>query len=476
MEEVDVGRPPARAIEVVTGILAALAIEETTRGGIERFYEGHRAIVLILCLLMVGTAVRFLQGNTLWLEFRYRDWDTLAGHRNAWLTVSSAHVLDVVFMVLEYSALLAAGLFLARDATFRASAGSVAIMLGIDALWAGLSLLMMSEESGSKRNFWVWLLMNGTLGAVLGIALLRTDPSTTEGTEIVQAALVVVLLAGFLIDYSINHRFYSERSESPDAVNAEAAASVLRMVTGLIPLPRAVQLPPCRDELARTLHVLFWHFMENADPNERARERSLLFNRPADAQLHVGIYIRRDDDAMLVPIFRYADYGIGFEHRGFRIGQGYIGVAYSSGSEDPAYFVCHPRPDPALDLVDNSPAPSGRRSGRRRKKDDRRKHYRSSVITNVFLPKRGSGPKERNSAIGTVVLTSDREDYFTEFVHAPMLLALSRFIGELLDVMFAGKTEGEVRSELLSMCSSPVAIKVEKKRKKSKEKDVKNGS
>jgi hypothetical protein len=82
-----------------------------------------------------------------------------------------------------------------------------------------------------------------------------------------------------------------------------------------------------------------------------------LFNRPPGALLHVGLYIRKE--ATLVPIFRYGEYEMDFAHRPVPIGSGYIGRAYTDGSEDTLFYAHHPRPVAELDLVELCTSKSG---------------------------------------------------------------------------------------------------------------------
>lgn len=426
---------PVRASEVLSGVLAALAVEQIAQGALAAFYatpsgasDARHLLPAILALLLILTAVRFFHGNAVYLESRYSRWSHTEVQPNAWLVTPFRHAIDVVVHILEYTALVAAGYLLEKDLTFSRSMWAVAILMGIAALWVGVMLLKPVDEAGAveRRTLRTWLITNAGSSALLIFFLLKWPNEWW-----LPWSLAFVLITNTIIDYTANYAHYFDPRMPTSSVGIPQAATAVAYLASLVGVPQQFAGTPLdRTSLKNLFESLFSFFMLSQD------NRAKLFHR-STALLHVGLYLY--DGGLLKPVIRYRVQGIELKNREFRVGEDYIGSAFLELKDDPYGAQFNPRRDPRWE------------SG---KKDPSKKFYKSSILVNVFWP-----PSEPKEAIGTLLITSNQEEYFTKSVHETLLIGLSSLLSFSLEQMAGKIAAQQLTAQIAEKCSKPLELK-----------------
>lgn len=422
---------PVRASEVLSGVLAALSVQQIAQGSLAALYkeapDGHRLLLGFVALPLVLTAARFFHGNTIYLESRYARWSHTEVQPNAWFVTPFRHAIDVIVHILEYTALVAAGYLLEKDPTFKSSMWAVAILTGIAALWVGVMLLTPADATGlsERRTLLTWFITNAASTALLIFLLLKWPDEPW-----LPWSLVIILGASIVVDYKANYAYYFDPRLPTTSVSIPQAATAVAYLASHVGVPQQfVGVPFDQAGLKKLFESLFIFMLSPAN-------RAKLFHR-GPALLHVGLYLY--DGGILKPAIRYRAEGIKLNNREFRVGESYIGSAYLELKEDPDGAQFNSRPDPRWD------------GG---KKDSSKKFYKSSILVNVFWP-----PSEPKEAIGTLVITSNEEEYFTKSVHEMLLIGLSSLLSYSLEQMAGKIAAQQLTAQIAEKCSKPLELK-----------------
>ncbi len=441
---------PVKAGETVAAVVAALAVEQIAQGALERLtVDAAKASLdvvgvllrLVLPIMLVVTTVRFVHGNVMHLATQYRRWHHLEVPRDSLVAIPIGHFIDVVFHLLEYLCLVAAGYFFAKD--LRLVAISVGALLALDAIWLGVfAALNRGASEPTKKTHKNWLVWDviALLAVIFIVATWFIRPVWSVQLEVV---LTVVLVVATVADYGANYEHFFNQRLAQESIELGQASAVVQYVSTLISLTQLPKgsSPTTREFLADLLEVHFAYFM--ADKSNREK----MFRRAAEAKLHVGIYIEQDGD--LIPVFRYVEQGVDVTNKTIRVGAGYVGRAYSLLRDDPTGVHFYARPDPQWSL----PGQGGDRANVR---------YKSAMVTGVYW---GSPTSKDRQAVGAMLVTANTEDYFTRSVHESMLLAVSRVLTLSLYRHVDARDPKEVRKRLLELCSPPIVVNVQKQKK-----------
>lgn len=430
---------PVRAAEVLSAVLAAFAIEQIAEGALGALTSDnksgpqHWAPSLLLALALLLTLVRFFHGNSMYLRLEYARWSHTEVPAGSLVAPPIRYLRDVFVHILQYVAFISAAYFLGK-CKLHYSYYIVLGLLGLDAIWTGLlwfTARAASEDepkdTPDRTAPGKWAIIN-SISALVGLAAHNYWPEW-----IAALAISTILIAGFAVDYSWSYAYFFNSRVKLASFPINQPRGHLEHIVALYDSHDRTSL-----DIGEQLKLVFAFFMESQG------QRDEMFLRKK-AALTVGVYIEKDGH--LFPLFRYYDKKIVLKNRSFAVGEHYLGYAYQKMRADPDAAISYASPDEARHEVSTL-------SERKRDK----KQYRSSVVANIFVP----GIPKGASAIGTLTVTSDQEDYFTPALHKPWAIALAREVGLRLHTCCLNAKESDILGHLRTLAERPITVRTGK--------------
>jgi hypothetical protein len=484
---------PVRASEVLSGVLAALAAEQIAQGALTRFHAISKTDsssqyweLALISILLLLTVVRFFHGNHIYLQTRYERWSHTELQPNAWIVTPLRHSIDVFVHILQYVALVAAGDMLGKDPTFKGAAWATAILFLIDALWVGAMLLKNAtseEEKAARRTFIFWCCTSLIFCYTLIVVQL-----TAPRADWLPWVLIIVLIADTVIDYSANYTHYFDPKVPTDSVSHLQAAATIAYLASVIDVPpKFANKQINKETLEHLFGLLFGFFMAS-----QGARSELFCRRPA--LLHVALFFH--NEGTLRPVVQYRDPEFVPYNLSVGVGEGYVGGAFTRLRTNPEGAECHSK----------HVYPDGR-DGKKVNKKNARRSYRSSLHVNLFWPvvegpeliepkvkpeqphvglettsmadtprasrtdlpaelaQGGANQPDTNNleAIGTLVLTSNQDHFFTERFHEALLIGLSGALTLCLKQMTGLVTAKQLKNDIMRYCNKePLEITTQK--------------
>lgn len=408
------GRPESpvqMGASVLTGVVAALALEQVVEGAYQllsarwgAFSIGDILVTFVVAGSLAVTLARFFQGNSIYLQMQYAVWDPRELKPDSMVSTPVAHMLDVATQIMEYVFLLVAGHLLSTDPGLKTVAWPLIALFVLDGAWSAWGVISLrgrravddipgrGSATRRTRKTWAWI------SAVSAAGVLGTRMVVPGWLTVVVPAVLLIALA---IDYKFNFLYYFGAPAAPEHIRLTQAVATVEHLAGLARVHCAPLLARTEHEkLKEALDLVFAFFMNH---KENARR---LFARNS-ARLHVGLYIERD--GLLYPVYRHADAKWVLQNRTFRAGEDYIGEAWVQLDEVGDTRLYH-RTNPRMD---SKAANRGNKAVS--------KYYRSSVLVNVFWPP-SSAEAEK---LGTLTVTSNQEEFFTEGLHEILAVGLA---------------------------------------------------
>ncbi len=405
---------------ILISVLAAYAIEQIAEGCYSVLSAGSKlaaidwVIVVITGIALILTVARYYQGNGTYLLTEYAVWNYRELLPGTLVATPIRHLIDVTFHVLEYVTLVFAGHAIANDKALCGASKWLVVLFVIDSLWNAYGLINDKDRdtpsAASRKTRTNWLVINIS-GAVILFCFVYFS------TTYCYIAIISVLVLSLYVDIKMNFRFYYAGPPRPVFIRSSQAAMGVSCITALAQVRNApLSTSDERENLKESLDKLLAFFM---DDRERAK---LLFAR-SPSRLHVGLYV--ENNGILKPFFRMAHDGISMQNRHFPIGEHYIGQAYSKLDT----------PVKALFFT---------KTGAQLSKTNGDKHYKSSIIVNIFWPPSG----ERREKLGTLTLTSDKEEYFTESFHEAVVVGIAMEVSYVIEKVFGHLTLKDLKKKL----------------------------
>ncbi|WP_158257526.1 hypothetical protein [Haliangium sp. UPWRP_2] len=423
--------------------MAAFAVEQIAQGTLDALQQANVQqpyARIFAAFALITLVVRFFHGNSIYLAREYSIWhhrDLPTGHL---LATPLRYFRDLLFQLLEYLLLVCCGYYTSKDPTLFTSSLLCLSVLLVDVVWLLLAREFWRKSdptdaaSGFSQN---WLLLNLGGIIILGACILTIR---LVSAHCLGWALAIFLIVQAYVDYHGNYNFYFSNHIRSDSVPIRQAGALMACLhafavarvklqheitslpAGLSPQDRTVRTKEhCMAHLDRVCQYLF----------QKQTVRTDIFCRDHRALLHIGVYYEYNGE--LRPLFRCASKPMHIRNQIYGVGSSRIGKAYAACKELPGTAKIYHRNDGIAKTRKNE-----------RKFDQQ---YQSSVLTNIPWPLLPT--KDQNETpLGTITLTANVEQYFTEGLHDKLALALAREVCYAVHCCFGDKPIAEIKKQL----------------------------